>query len=106
MKIVYICSPLKGAIERNIRKAQFYCLFAYEKGYLPLAPHTIFTQFLDDTIPAQRRAGMKMGIELLWKCDELWVFGERISEGMKKEIELVKGLKVKIRYFDSDMEEL
>ena len=29
---------------------------------------------------------MLLGRELLCGCDELWVFGERISEGMEVEI--------------------
>ena len=105
MKRVYICSPLKGNVSKNIIKANLYCRYAYEQGYLPLAPHVIFTEFLDDEVSEEREAGMKMGLELLWVCDELWVFGYRITEGMAKEIEIAKGLKIRIRYFDEHMEE-
>ena len=35
---------------------------------------------------------MDMGLELLKLCDEVWVFGDKISEGMKKEIEFAKSL--------------
>lgn len=36
-----------------------------------------------------------MGIELLKKCDEIWVFGEP-SEGMRAEIEEAKSLRLPV----------
>lgn len=41
----------------------------------------IFTQYLDDNKPEERKKGMQMGLDLLDHCDELWVFGNNISEG-------------------------
>lgn len=90
MKLVYICSPLSGDMEKNKQKAIEYCSAATRMGAIPLAPHTIFTQFLDDNVPEQRRQGLKMGLELLKKCDELWVCGDVISEGMRGEIAFAK----------------
>lgn len=55
---------------------------------IPLAPHTIFTQYLNDAVPEQREQGLRMGHELLERCDELWVMGDTISRGMKDEIGL------------------
>lgn len=97
---IYICSPLKGDIERNIKKAIGYSRFAYINGGVPLAPHVIFTTFLDDEILDERNAGIDMGIALLTKCDEIWVFGERISEGMAAEIAVAKAMDIKIRRFN------
>lgn len=90
MKLVYICSPLRGDIERNISNAHEYCRIATNIGVIPLAPHTIFTRYLDDTKPEQREQGLKIGQELLRKCDELWFFGTKISEGMEAEIKLAR----------------
>ena len=39
-----------------------------------------------------------MGIILLNKCKELWVFGDTISAGMKAEIERAKKTKMPIKY--------
>lgn len=104
-KLVYICSPLKGNIERNIVKANLYSRYAYEKGCLPLASHVIFTQFLDDKKPKERTDGMEMGKQLLEMCSEIWVFGSKISEGMKAEIELAKEMDITIRYIkEEDLE--
>ena len=49
---IYICSPLRGDIERNIQRAVGYSRFVFGMGGVPLAPHAIFTAFLDDNIPA------------------------------------------------------
>lgn len=88
MKKVYICSPLKGDIQGNIEKARKYCRDALlNDGCIPIAPHAYFTQFLDDTNAIERVIGMECGIELLDMCDELWVFGSTISEGMRAEID-------------------
>lgn len=40
-----------------------------------------------------------MDIILLGKCDEVWVFGDEITEGMKKEITVADRRKQTIRYF-------
>lgn len=93
--MVYICSPLRGNVTKNIERAIEYCRFAASKGVIPFAPHVYFTQFLDDTDPVQRAAGMRMGLAMLPRCKELWVFGPP-SEGMRAEIELAQKLKKKI----------
>lgn len=104
MKMVYICSPLRGDIEGNIKKALEYCALAESQGVIPLAPHTIFTQFLNDTIPEQRQRGLMLGLELLKRCDELWVFGNVISQGMKAEIEEARQNSIPTRYIkESDL---
>jgi hypothetical protein len=46
MKMVYICSPLRGDLEGNIKKAVKYCTHAESQDVIPLAPHTIFTEIL------------------------------------------------------------
>ena len=89
-RFIYICSPCRGDMEKNITKAQGYCREAAElfPDVVPIAPHVYCTQFLDDTQPEERAAGMDMGIALLSMCSELWVYGMEIpSEGMKREIE-------------------
>lgn len=103
---IYVCSPLKGDIERNIRKATGYSRFVFTQGGIPLAPHAIFTQFLDDNVPEERNAGIEMGIQLLVKCDELWAFGERISEGMEAEIAAAKTMGLTVRRFNDRCEPL
>lgn len=103
MRLVYISSPLRGDMEKNKEKAKDYCAYAASCGVIPLAPHTIFTQYLNDAVPEQREQGLRMGHELLERCDELWVMGDTISQGMKDEIGLATFLQLPILYVSDDM---
>ena len=61
---------------------------------------------MDDEIPAQRELALSFGIRLLHGCRELWVFGDVISEGMKREISAAKRRYIPIRYFQENCEEV
>ena len=104
--LVYICSPYAGDIKTNIDNAKRYCRFAYRKNAIPLAPHLLYPQFLNDESPDERKDGLWMGLILLNKCNELWVFGANRSSGMQAEIEKAKKNNMYIRYFDSDLKEV
>lgn len=100
-RVAYICSPLRGDIEGNLRRAAAYSRAAVESHAIPITPHLFFASFLDDTKRADRAVGMAMGIELLKKCDELWVFGKP-SEGMAAEIAEAERLQKPIIYVPED----
>ena len=104
--LVYICSPLSGDVDGNMEKARQYCRFALEQGQIPLAPHLMFPQFMDDDDAEERELAIFMGIVLMGKCSEVWVFGESLSEGMRKEILIAKRRSQPVRYFDSDCKEV
>lgn len=104
--LVYICSPYSGDIERNSEAARRYSRFAVDVGYIPITPHLLFTQFLDDSNPRERDLGLFFGNVLMSKCAEIWVFGSTISPGMNAEIERAKRKKYTIRYFTIDCQEV
>lgn len=104
--LVYICSPLAGNIDGNMEKARRYCKFAVRSGGIPLAPHLLFPQFMDDTDSDERALAMFMNMVLLGKCDQLWVFGKTISEGMAAEIGKAEKRGMVIRYFNESMKEV
>lgn len=104
--IVYICSPYAGEIEKNVKAAQEYSRFAVEKGYIPIAPHLLFPQFLNDANPKERQLGLFFGNALMSKCSEVWVFGSRISAGMEAEINHAKWKNYRLRYFTETCEEV
>ena len=107
MKNVYICSPLGGRracapdFAANLENAKRYAKYALECGAAPVVPH-FFAEILDDNDPEQRELGMRAGLSLIWNCDECWVFGERITEGMSKEIRFAQKLNITIRRFSDD----
>ena len=104
--IVFICSPYADDPLNNERRAIRYCRFAVRHGCIPIAPHIYFPRFLDDRNPAERALGLLMGHVILTKCVELWVFGDRITLGMEREIAKAGERAMQIRYFDEDMKEV
>ena len=103
---VYICSPFKGDVETNTANAIRYCRFAVEKGYFPIAPHVYLPRFMDDDVPAERELALSFGLRLLGGCKAVWVFGEYVSEGMKREIAAAMKQGIQIKRFNAKMEEI
>lgn len=103
-KKVFICSPFRGDTEGNAKRAAAYSRMACEKGYLPIAPHLLLPQFLQEGIEAERKLGIKMGLELLLCCDEVWVFGEA-TEGMAAEIAFATKNGKEIRFMEMEVME-
>jgi hypothetical protein len=106
LPLVYIASPFAGDTERNTERARGYCRFVVSKGSIPLAPHLHYPQFMDDSDKGQRELGLRFALILLGKCDELWAFGDRISEGMAREIAKAKRRGLSVRYFNNKCEEV
>ena len=104
--LVYIASPFAGDTERNTERARGYCRLAVSKGCIPLAPHLLYPQFMDDDDREIRELGIFFALVLLSKCDELWVFGETVSVGMKAEIDKAKRKNMVVRYFTTECEEV
>ena len=55
---------------------------------------------MDEDDPAQRELGIFFGMVLMGKCQEVWVFGSRITRGMAVELAKAKERGQKIRYFN------
>ena len=104
--VVYICSPLAGDIEANQAAARRYCRFAVDTGYIPIAPHLLFPQFMNDADPHERNLAMFMDTVLLTKCAELWVFGRKMSRGMSIELEKAREKQKTVRFFTEQLEEI
>jgi hypothetical protein len=90
---VFICSKYAGDIEHNVLVAQALCRMALAAGLAPFAPHLLYTQFLDDSDPAQRGLGISIGLRYMETCDIVWIYvGEGISDGMRQEMEHARSL--------------
>ena len=87
----YICSPLRGKTKeetyQNMLAARQYMLAAYRlTGDRAIAPHAYLPVVMDDTIIEEREHALVVGKNLLTRCKNIFVCGDRISEGMKEEI--------------------
>ena len=45
-----------------------------------------------------RKLGMELGLDMLTAMDELWVFGERVTDGMRQEINSAISQGIPVRY--------
>lgn len=105
--VIYICSPYrpvfrtetdrKSELEANIERAKAACKIVVALGCIPMAPHLYFTLFLNDRDPVDREKGMTLGLQWLEQSDELWIFGNTISDGMAVEISRAKELEMPVR---------
>ena len=102
---VYICSPFSGDTELNTDRAIRYALFAFTQGKCPVAPHIYFTRFMDDNDPEQRALGLSFALEWLARCEEVWVFGEKLTAGMLHELDTADRKEIPVRYFDMRCQE-
>lgn len=106
-KKIFVCSPYrptskteecrKDELAANVKRVKNACRILTKLGFLPLAPHLYFTQFLKDEDAQERNTGMQLGLRWLEDADELWVFGNTISEGMAAEIEKAHELNKPVR---------
>jgi hypothetical protein len=87
MKIIYVASPYAGDIEKNTAFAKRACRHVMNEGHAFFAPHLLYPALLCDDVSAERQLGLNMGIAMLSRCDELWCYGDHISQGMCLEIE-------------------
>lgn len=87
VKVIYVCSPFGGK-QSNLDKAKTYSRFVADKGHVPLAPHLLLPQFMDEK--TERATGLKYALALLSVADEVWVFTDQVSDGMSSEIRAAK----------------
>ena len=106
LQLVYVCSPYAGDVENNVANAKKYSRFTVENNAIPVTPHLLYPQFMDDANEQEREMAMHFNYVLLGKCTEVWVFGGVVSRGMAREINVAKKRRMKIRWFTWDMKEV
>jgi hypothetical protein len=65
MAKVFICSPYRGDVEKNIKLAKLAAGLVIFRGDIPIIPHLYFSQFLKEDNQPERIEGIKMGVELM-----------------------------------------
>ena len=69
------------------------------EGKIPCAPHLYVTTILSETDEDERELGILLGLVWLSQCDELWIIGRRITEGMKREIAQAEAWNIKVVHY-------
>lgn len=100
MKIVYIAHAISGDIEGNLADLRRIVrkINIEHADVVPLVPYYSDVVSLDDTIPAERERGIKNDIEIINSglIEEMWLTGNRLSNGMYHEMELAKSLNIPV----------
>ena len=98
--VVYICSRYSGDVKRNTEMARRYSRYAIDQGCIPLAPHLLLPQFLSEE--TERELAISIDLRILSLCQELWVCGDEMSEGMQRELEQAMMAGMPIRYIKEE----
>ena len=85
-RLVYICAPLRGEVEKNIAFARDKAREVFAAGNVPICPHLMFPPIADPENPAQDQAAREMGLRLVESCQQVNVYGPVWTEGMWAEI--------------------
>ena len=105
MKISYICSPYRSETERQKQKHIEYARELLKQNLyydlLPIAPHLLYPQILNDNNHNERLIALDLCFKWIEKSDVIYAgcrYG--ISEGMKQEIALAEKLGKEIIYLE------
>lgn len=96
-KLVYICAPLRGDVEKNIAFARQKAQEVFQAGDIPVCPHLMFPPIADPENPQQDQAARAMGLRLVESCQEVHVYGPEWTEGMWAEIRHAMDLGIEVR---------
>lgn len=89
MRVVYVSHPIGGDVENNIERLKdvIYGVNMNNHDVVPFAPYISDVLSMNDANPSHRKKGLKNALFCVKFADEMWLFGDRISEGMSLEIE-------------------
>ena len=96
-KLVYICAPLRGDVEKNIEFARQKAQEVFQAGDIPVCPHLMFPPIADPENPVQDQAAREMGLRLVESCQEVHVYGPEWTEGMWAEIRHAMDLGIQVK---------
>ena len=98
--IVYICSKYSGDVRRNTEMARRYSRLAVDRGCIPLTPHLLLPQFMSEE--TERELAISIDLRFLSLCQELWVCGNEVSAGMRREITEAAAIGLPVRYIKEE----
>lgn len=89
-KIIYIAHPIGGDIKGNLEMVGeiYRQISLYRPDVIPFAPYIATIACLNDNVPQERAIGFEHNKAFFDKgiIDEVWLYGDRISNGMAQEI--------------------
>lgn len=98
---IYVCHPFAGDVQGNSERVRSICRDLVESGVLPIAPHLYLPRFLDEA--TEREQALGFCLELLDTCDEVRVYGDRVTAGMRREIERAEAIGLLVRFAGAEV---
>ena len=106
MKTVYPAHPIGGDVENNVKLIRkIVRMLHFTPGIMPVAPYMVDVQgVLDDDIPSERAMGLATATEYFKRgmIDEVWLYGPRISNGMRAEVLFAWDIGIPVRAITSE----
>lgn len=100
MRIIYIAHPISGDVEANLNDLRRIVRIINLKyaDIVPFVPYYCDVVSLCDSVDIERKRGMRNNETLLKSniVSELWLTGDRISNGMRIECEIATTMRITI----------
>lgn len=87
-KLVYICAPYDGDQYMYFCRVHNYCLTALRESAVPVAPPLMYSSMITAYDPKADYLERVCAHMLLTVCDELWLFGDKLTPEMVEEINI------------------
>jgi hypothetical protein len=102
-KLVYIAHQYTGDESNNYQLALRWVRWAAAKPQIvPVAPWLVYIQALNNDDPREKELGMQLNFRVLERCQELWLCGPHMSEGMIREEAMASAFMVHVVRFEAD----
>ena len=88
MKLTYMAHPVAGDAPANLARAKLWLKWLTESREEPsavIAPWIIACEIWDDANPEERTQGLERCKAAIERCDEIYLVGGRVSNGMEIE---------------------
>lgn len=97
-KLVFIAHPIRGDIAGNLKKVFAICEQIRKEGHIPIAPYLTLPLHPTDEEMKNRELGVWANLTTFERgyVDEVWLYGDRISDGMKIEVALAEKLGIPV----------
>jgi len=100
MIVCFMSHPVAGDVLGNLLLARRW--LAWLQRHYPerafIAPWIDWIETGDDdSDPAQRERGLRRDEAVAARCDEIWLVGARLSDGMKRELAAAQGAGARVR---------
>jgi len=87
VRVIYLAHPVAGDVKANLASARRWIRWIVD-NYTDIAicaPRIPYVESLRDECVQDRLRGTRDDLEILARCDEVWLVGDRVSSGMEAE---------------------